>query len=60
MNIKELREMIADFPDDAPVRFELEPTGTQHVIEMRPSYSVPSGAKPNPENANMGLVSCVR
>ncbi len=50
MNIKQLREALANFPEDAEVLFELDPNGTGHLIEMRPTYSTSDGTS-SPEKA---------
>lgn len=50
MDIRQLREALANFPADAEVCFELDPNGTGHIISMLPQYMT-SGGGSEPEKA---------
>lgn len=46
MDIRQLRDSLDNFPDDAEVFFELDPNGTGHIISMMPQYMTSSGSEP--------------
>lgn len=39
LSVKDLREMLAAFPEDIPVTFQLDPNGTNYRIAMLPAYT---------------------